>query len=134
MVFSIHWDTQDLTGVLSKILQNLGEHMPSLLRPWQKNMKNNLKAVDVHNTHSTVRLPGSQPLIDPQEQPLKEQVVQSLGDGVPEWERGEEPVTAKTAPLGASYPPRHQQKSPGINGSFYRHRGEDPIIRCNLDT
>lgn len=90
--------------------------------------------MDVHNAHSTVGLPGSQPLIDPQQQPLEEQVVQSLGNGVPEWERGEEPVTAKTAPLGAFHPPRHQQESPGINGSFYRQRGEDPIIRCNLDT
>lgn len=90
--------------------------------------------MDVHNAQGTVRLPGSQPLIDPQQEPLKEQVVQSLGNGVPERERGEEPVTAQTAPLGASYPHRHQQKSPGINGPFYRQRGEDLIIRCNLDT
>lgn len=56
-------------------------------RKYQKNRKSNLKTMYVHNAYGTVRFPGSQPLIDSQQQPLKEQVIQSLGNGVPEQER-----------------------------------------------
>lgn len=38
----------------------------------------------VHNADDAVWFPGSQPLVDSQQQPLKEQVIQGLGNGVPE--------------------------------------------------
>lgn len=60
------------------------QHMHFQPRKFQKNRKSNLKTMYVHNAHSTVRFPGSQPLIDSQQQPLKKQVIQSLGNGVPE--------------------------------------------------
>lgn len=43
----------------------------------------NLKTVDVHDSHSTVHLCGTQPVIDLFQQPVKQHWVQGFGNGIP---------------------------------------------------
>lgn len=43
----------------------------------------NLKTIDVHNSHCTVHLSGTQPVVDLLQQPIKQHWVQGFGNGIP---------------------------------------------------